>query len=369
MPAGDLKSLKEGNVRLLIATLAQHSNPLSITELHQLTGLSRPTIESNLQTIRAHGLLKTFSEPSKKQVGGRPARSFSLDYDSGLVAGIILGVEEVTVVLANLRGRVITSTSLAVSTQDNRPAIALNLLEQALLLTAQTREDLQCVTVGVIGETTALGRRLHVDKFPELTAETFFADFASKFPCPVIYRNDADLAALAEFHQLPQPPQVMVGINISGAFGAGIIINSQLFTGAQSGAGEMGHDHSLGWPGAFRTFTEKRAAAGLTLRGFYAQAEAGDAAARQVITEFISAGLPGVRALVCAFDPDLLVVSGQVTLLGDLAVEMIHEDLQAALPLVPEIRLSPLRGLSVETGSIDCCAQYLRDHSFGVYGS
>lgn len=368
MPSGDLQSLKEGNVKALVSALYAASHPLSITDLHKTTGLSRPTIESNLKTIEERGLLKTVSKPSKKSSGGRPARSFTLDYDAGIVAGITLGVEEVTVVIANLAGKLLTSTSLPVAAKDRRPSIALNLLSQALQMAERQTDQLRCVTVGVIGETTALGRRLHVDRFPELSSEAFFSEFAANFDCPVIYRNDADLAALAEFHQLKDPAKVMVGINISGAFGAGIIINSQLFTGAQSGAAEMGHDNSLGWPEAFTQFTKVREREHLTVRGIYSLAHSGDKAALQAVETFIATAVPGVRALICAFDPDLVVISGYVTLLGDLPCRILRQELQKTLPYVPPIELSPLQGLSVETGSIDCCIQHLKENSYGIFG-
>ncbi|MDO5747804.1 MAG: ROK family protein [Actinomycetaceae bacterium] len=367
MLGGDLKQLRKANVRRVIHALTTSSTPLSMTALHEKTNLSRPTITSNLQYIDAQGFLITTQDKASVK-GGRPPRSFKFNYDNGIIAGIILGFDEITVGIANLAGKLIGSRSCSVNPSDRRHDIALTILRQLVNINAIEWNELLCVTVSIIGEVTPEGRTLHKDWFPELGSNDFFNDFKKEFPCPVLFQNDANLAAIAEYHRLDEEniPQVMLCLNISQAFGAGIIINGRLFSGAHQAAGEMGHDPALGWSKCFDTFQQKRAEYGYTLRGVFEDAKIGNKDAKNIVNSFIHEGLPGVRALICAFDPDLLVVSGEVCRLDNLAATILAKDLVSFLHTKPQIITSNAQGLSVFLGAIHSSAEYVKDQCYGI---
>lgn len=60
--------------------------------------------------------------------------------------------------------------------------------------------------------------------------------------CPVLVENDANCAALGEWHySFDKKVSSLVYITISTGIGAGIIANSQLLRGASGAAGELGH--------------------------------------------------------------------------------------------------------------------------------
>lgn len=367
MKSGGLQSLKRANSQALIATLDNANKPLSTADLAARIGISRTTVESILaDLIRGDMVKESVGEVSCK--GGRPARYFQLNYDAGVVAGIIFNQDEIIITLANLEGRIIFSKATGVASKTQRPRFSIQLLEEALQFVQKQKEELQCVTVSIIGEPTPTGRKLQKEQFPDLSDENFFTDYSTLFECPVLFHNDADLAAMAEYQELSvdEKPKILVVVSISWAFGGGVMIDGKLFTGANSGAAEMGHDNYFGWPKAFKEFDNYRTEHNMTIRGAYAAAQDGDKEVLETIRAFIRRGLPGIRALVCAFDPDLVVISGLASTLSETVLEIVKEDLAEILPVYPEVICSKLKGFALEKGTIQAGCCYLHEHSFGL---
>lgn len=367
MKSGDLQCLRRANTEALIAALDNANTPLSVAELAHQIGVSRTTVESILVDLGSGGMLKeSVGEVSRK--GGRPARYFELDYEAGIIGGIIFNQDELIITLANLDGRIIFSKATGVAAKVHRPKLSIKLLEEALQFVKKKEEDLRCVTVSIIGETTPTGRKLQKEHFPDLSDENFFNDYAALFGCPVLFHNDADLVAMVEYQELSaeEKPKVLVTVSISWAFGGGVIIDGKLFTGANSGSAEIGHDEYFGWPSAFREFDRFRAEHNMTIRGAYAVAQDGDEEALAAFQAFIRCGMPGIRALVCAFDPDLLIISGLASMLPETVLEVVQKDLAETLPVYPKVICSQLKGFALEKGTIQAGCCYLHEHSFGL---
>lgn len=86
--------------------------------------------------------------------------------------------------------------------------------------------------------------------------------FEQRFGVPVFLRNDADACALAEWkYGAGRGAENMIFLTFGTGFGAGLILNGRLYTGASGGAGEVGHirlaDHGpvgYGKSGSFEGF-------------------------------------------------------------------------------------------------------------------
>ena len=86
--------------------------------------------------------------------------------------------------------------------------------------------------------------------------------FEERFGVPVFLRNDADACALAEWKfGAGRGAENMIFLTFGTGFGAGLILNGRLYTGACGGAGEVGHirlaDHGpvgYGKSGSFEGF-------------------------------------------------------------------------------------------------------------------
>jgi glucokinase len=169
---------------------------------------------------------------------------------------------------------------------------------------------------------------------------------------PTYVQNDGNLGALAEHRQgAGRNTDPMIYMTISTGIGGGVIINGELFTGANSLATEPGHMRFTLPDGSHRRLEEL--ASGTAL-GIWAKhhvnttdmpsslrnldiidgksvgeaAKAGDSLALQVVQQAgVWLGL-GLVNLVHLFNPEAIVLGGSVTKLGDLIMKPALETLR-----------------------------------------
>jgi glucokinase len=180
---------------------------------------------------------------------------------------------------------------------------------------------------------------------------------AEHFSCPVVLENDANLAALGEWqHGAAQGANNVIYLTISTGIGGGAIVGGKLLRGAKGLAGELGHmsvtaDGAVcgcGLPGhlealasgpAIARLAQERLESGessilaeiadasgpLTANDVGLAARKGDLLAREVVRE---AGVHIGRHLANlahAFNPEVIVLGGGVSHIGELFFEPIEQ--------------------------------------------
>ena len=171
--------------------------------------------------------------------------------------------------------------------------------------------------------------------------------------CPVWVGNDANMAALGEYHhgaaredgQMGAPPRTLVFLTVSTGIGGGVVNRGEIFLGSQGLAGEVGHmsidwsataaqcqcgnkgclealasgtaialaarDRLAGgqWPGS----SMHGAAGDITSESVFQAAAAGDALALSILERVVEALAVGLGNVLHLYNPDLLVLGGGVT--------------------------------------------------------
>lgn len=135
-----------------------------------------------------------------------------------------------------------------------------------------------------------------------------------RYSVPVSVNNDANCFALGEkrFGKGIGYPS-LVGLILGTGFAGGIIIDDKLYGGMHCGAGEFGmiryldsiYEHYCS--GQF--FTRR---AGLTGAEVHDRADAGDQEALQLMAEFGLHLGQGIKTILYAYDPELIVLGGSV---------------------------------------------------------
>ncbi len=174
---------------------------------------------------------------------------------------------------------------------------------------------------------------------------------------PVFIGNDADLAGLAE-HRFGagRGTRNMVYMTISTGIGGGLILNNRLHTGLGQGGeighmvvdpagpvcgcGQRGHLEAVASGTAIARIARERLAAGsasaihdmvggdltlITAQAVGQAAQNGDPLAREIIAQagwYIGVG---ISSLMMLLNPDLFVLGGGVTRLGELLFEPMHK--------------------------------------------
>ncbi len=204
---------------------------------------------------------------------------------------------------------------------------------------------------------------------------------AAQIGLTVIMGNDANVAALGEFRfgagrtsSAGREIQTMVMVTLGTGIGGGIILNGKLWTGANGGAGEIGHIiiaagerggaaafgslESMGQIAAIVERASRKICEGrksllaerigydwhlLTPKDIADAAEEGDALAIETFEETGRYIGIGIASMINLLNPELVVVGGGVAQSGDLILEPIRRaclangipSLVKSCPIVP----------------------------------
>ena len=227
--------------------------------------------------------------------------------------------------------------------------------------------DLVGVGVGAAGWFDRSGDTVLFSPHLAWRGSTLRADLAARLRQPVWVGNDADAAAWAEYRfGAARGAELALMVTLGTGIGGGIVLGGRLQRGAHGVAGEWGHmrvvpdgrlcacgnrgcweqyvsGNALGQAArelaasspATATHLLERAdgrAEELTGEHVARAATAGDAAARELVTD-VGAWLgQGIADLAAVLDPDVVVVGGSVSLLGELLLAPARERLDRALP-------------------------------------
>lgn len=166
--------------------------------------------------------------------------------------------------------------------------------------------------------------------------------------------NDADLAAVGEFHHgAGRGSRNMVYVTWSTGIGSGLIIEGRLYRGAHGTAGEFGHtiidpDGPLCTCGQRGCLEQLAAGHGIASQTghaaleIFAAAGRGEAQAKMVVTRaavYMGLGLINLTNLV---DPDVIVIGGGIVQSWGLVQGVLRETL-AGSPFIKPMRRPKLR--------------------------
>jgi glucokinase len=135
-----------------------------------------------------------------------------------------------------------------------------------------------------------------------------------RFGIPVYVNNDAKCFALGELHYgAGRGRKNLVGLINGTGMGCGVVINGRLYTGANGGAGELGHApyqaEEFEYYCSGRFFKRQF---GLDAAEIQKRADAGDFKAAEMLAAFGDHFADAIMALMYAYDPEMIVLGGGV---------------------------------------------------------
>lgn len=201
---------------------------------------------------------------------------------------------------------------------------------------------------------------------------------ADHFSCPVVLENDANLAALGEWqHGAGEGAKNMIYLTISTGIGGGAIVDGKLLRGARGLAGELGHmstgsgaamcgcgqsghlEALASGPAIVRLALERlesgessiladmlEGTEPLTANDVGKAARKGDSLARDVVFEAGTHIGRHLANLAHAFNPELIVLGGGVSRIGELFFAPIELAMRKNVmhpSFVEDLRLLPAK--------------------------
>jgi glucokinase len=267
-----------------------------------------------------------------------------------VIGGIDLGATKILSVVVDHTGKLLAEDLRPTQGDDGLASVVAHMvasLRQALAAAGKTRLD----AVGIDAPGPVDYAR-GITSPPNLPGwhDVPLAEIVTKeLGVPCVLENDANAAALAEHRWgSGRGTRHMLFLTVSSGIGAGIIIDGKLYRGASGAAGEVGHMTvnargprcHCGHRGCLEMYASGIAIARLarrlvtrrpdsplaqlartqplTARLVHQAADAGDEGARELIANagrFLGIGL---GSLINIFDPQVIVLDGSLTKMGDL---------------------------------------------------
>jgi len=339
----------EGRVRVLRALL--ETGRSSRSELISRTGLSRATITTLIADLIASGVVEEGDDANDgSRRAGRPAQPLSIVASAAYAAAVDIGHEHVRVALCDATGTSVWEQATAVDV-DHTPTQTLD-LAAGLVAEALRSEDVAPDRVLGLGIGIACPVETRTDT---LYAEDIMADWVGVQPADelagrtgltAVLVNDANAGALAEsLYGAARNSRHVIYVRLSAGIGAGIVTDGRLLTGGNGLAGEIGHLQvepagrvcRCGARGCLETVASPVAVAELLARSWnrpvdtgelFRLLEAGNPGAQRVIEDVGEVIGRCVATMVTLFDPELIVIGGELAAAGDTLFEPLRRSIR-----------------------------------------
>lgn len=210
-------------------------------DLLQTTGLSRMTVAQRVDLLLSAGLVV---EAASSTAGrGRPRKSLRFNHEHSVVAVAAVDTTHTVTAITDLQGRILRRQQITPVVAEG-PVPTLSWISESLsgLLTPDL-PPLAGIGISVPGPIDpASGRPSEPPIMPGWDAYPI-AEFLQQHVAevPVHTANDADAAAVGEYVAEFRGCRSLVLVKVSTGIGTGIVLGGRRYTGADGGAGDIGH--------------------------------------------------------------------------------------------------------------------------------
>jgi len=237
---GDLHLMKKINKSIVLDTIIKKS-PISRAQISEITGLNKGTVSSLVQELIDSHLVCEIG-PGQSS-GGRKPVLLLFNKHAGYAIGVDLGVNYILIVLTDLLGGVVKKEKVPIqqnAVEDVLP-ILTELIRSMLGSVPDSPYGAVGIGIGVPGITDGNGRILFA---PNLGWENVDLGGLLKqtFAFPIHVDNEANAGAIGEKEfGAGRDVSNLIYVSIGMGIGTGIVLNRELYRGADGFSGEMGH--------------------------------------------------------------------------------------------------------------------------------
>lgn len=359
-----IRGLNRSNV--LNAVLAH--GPISRTALSQEIGLSPASITNLTAELLEQDLIQETKEGESS--GGRRPILLEINPECGYVVGLKLTEQQIIGALTDLSAKVLCNQITPLD--GHKPEQIVEKISQtvtALLKKAKVpRKKLRGVGLGLAGVVDAEKGVSRQHPFFGWRDVPLGAMLQKQLNTLVHIDNDVKALTMAELlYGAGQGITEFLTVTIGRGIGLGIVVNGQLYRGARGGGGEFGHivvdssgpECGCGKTGCLEAFVAERSLIrdGLaavkrgelpsikTLNDLIALGESGEPAAIEIFSMAGEVLGREIANLINIFNPELILVSGEGTRIGDLIFQPMQQAIRGCVMSTlrddTEVRVDP----------------------------
>lgn len=243
---GSMGDVRRSNLALVLGRIARsaHGTHLTRAQVAAATGLTKASVSSLVLDLLKAGLIREIGlNPQGER--GRPGVGVELN-PARAVMGMEINVDYIAAGLTDLSGTLLLQETRE---RDNRNSAAGPVMASLAALAAELRGAAEARGIQVLGGGLAVpglvdDRTGTVIMAPNLGWNSETLDLGSLLPgvpLGTTLFNEANAAALAELRYRPAGAADFVFVSGEVGVGGGLVIGSELFTGPDGHAGELGH--------------------------------------------------------------------------------------------------------------------------------
>ncbi|WP_405847796.1 ROK family protein [Streptomyces sp. NBC_01518] len=248
----DSADVRRRNLALVLRYLDAHG-PCARTEVATGTGLVHATVTALVTELIDRGLVaEAGSVPSAGR--GRPRRLLRVTPERVVILAAQVSLESVHVLAADFRGRVLHRESAPHHAPYGDPRALAAVIgcvvrsAEAAVRDATPHAHLLQLAVAMAGPVVGTSQLVAAAIDFGWHSTDLRALVVAELPsldCPVDVVNDANMAALAEYHALAadgvEHPDTVAYIKADTGVGGGLLVNGRVHSGSHGMAGEIGH--------------------------------------------------------------------------------------------------------------------------------
>jgi N-acetylglucosamine repressor len=337
--------IKAMNQNLLL-NIVRQSEPLSRTQLTELSGLSVGAVSQITNELIDAGWLLEIGEG--EYTGGRRQTMLRLNPAAGYAVGVKLMENRLVCAVTDFASRIIFYRDFFIGSSDYPDVTADNIaqvVDKTLAEAGVERETVLGVGIGLAGVINPQSGIVRYSPFFGWHDFPLAQHVHTHLNLPIYVENDVNTLTLSEqLFGAGRRHSNFVVVTIGRGIGMGMVINGQLYQGARGGAGELGHivlnltlaraggngEHGTlemlaSDPAVVKAVSAQNMPEVNTLADVVALANAGNVGAREALAqsgEYVGIGLATVINMLC---PPLIVISGEGVVAGDYRLNAMHD--------------------------------------------
>lgn len=317
--------MKRQNRTSVIYALWKNS-PISRTGLAKVTGLNKATITSIVSSLEEEGMI--VPSGSLKANVGRAQNLLMFNEQYGLCAGIVFRAPVMKIAISNIRAKILWSKDLPFSSSQSPLDVLAqmaDLLEEGLATCRAYSGNLLGIGVGTASLLWPYDKMLYAIHSINWRNIPVVEYLQHRFCVPIIADTTSNNAILGEKHfGAAKDMDHAIYLSVGYGIGGGILLEGQLYRGSNGFAGDLGHyvidPSGPPCPCGKRGCWEVMASSIAPQEPFEKLADAseqGDGASIAALAQIGRNLGIGISNLINIFDPQLVVLGGDVVRAGD----------------------------------------------------
>lgn len=336
--------IKENNRNKIIKLLLK-KNEITKLDMSRSLDISITTVSTNISELKKLGIVEDVR--SLESTGGRKAISIKLNENCKYSLGVALTPRHVKISLINLKNREIDSLRVHHNNKDINEIISLvkssieNILKDNNIDYVKSLLGV-CISIpGTVDSENGIIKTCYLLNIKNFNIKKEF----EYLNVPIYVDNEANLSAYYEYLNKDYDEDNLLYVSITDGFGAGIIVNGDIYRGSNNSSGEIGHTTislngkqcKCGSKGCLEAYTSinalledynKEAKVSISdIEEFEELCKNKDKIAQKVLKNYISILSAGISNLMMILDPKSIVIGGEINNLLNENIELLKENI------------------------------------------